>query len=474
MLKIEEELHKNYNLSMKQRFVPNTEQCHYLKWLSYYLDFCFKYSFSREDNKSLKPFIEKLKQKKQSQVQQDQAKNAVELFYSMLLSEKSHKIQASKSIPALDFKGNTKSGRPKNLSNGFKQEPNSTEYATELLLRIDQKVQEAITKQDITKISSNEISSTSQTGASWVSIFTRINDEVKLRHYSQKTLKVYRLWVQKFQSFTHSKAPSSLTTVDVKEFLTFLAVKKGVAASTQNQAFNALLFLFRNVLGKDFGKVDGVVRAKRSLYIPVVLSREEINAIFSHLEPPCRLVAKFLYGCGLRLFECLQLRLQDLNFTAGVLTVHDGKGKKDRTVPIPETIVPEIKAHIKSLKEQHQQDLRFNYSYPKAAKEFPWQWLFPAANLTQIPETNEWRRYHLHETIVQKAIKIAVNNAGICKRASAHTFRHSFASHLLQANYDIRTIQELLGHSDVKTTMIYTHTVKSITKKEAKSPLDFE
>ncbi|MBF0410900.1 MAG: integron integrase [Candidatus Riflebacteria bacterium] len=441
MRKIEEELRKNYSLLMQQRFVSETEQCHYLKWLSYYLDFCFKYSFSKDDNKSLKPFIEKLKQKKQSQAQQDQAKNAVELFYNTALSEKGHKIQASKSIPTSNFKGNAKSEKQKNAPNGFEQDSNSSEYPLELLSKINQKGEEAVTKQDITKIGFNETSATSHTGTSWVSIFTRINDEVKLRHYSQKTLKVYRLWVQKFQSFTLSKSPSSLSTVDVKEFLTFLAVKKGVAASTQNQAFNALLFLFRNVLGKDFGKVDGVVRAKRSLYIPIVLSREEIEAIFSHLEPPCRLVAKFLYGCGLRLFECLQLRLQELNFTAGVLTVHDGKGKKDRTVPIPESIVSEIKTHIKSLKELHQQDLRFNYSgvflvsnlekkYPKAAKEFPWQWLFPAANLTQIPATKEWRRYHLHETIKQKAIKRAVDNAGICKRAS-----HILFAIVLQATF---------------------------------------
>lgn len=202
-----------------------------------------------------------------------------------------------------------------------------------------------------------------------------------------------------------------------------------------------------------------------------------------HLAPPYDLVVKMLYGCGLRLLECLKMRVQCFNFDMGVLTVHDGKGQKDRTVPLPEPILPELQAQIEYLKDLHQQDLDRKYAggflvnalekkYPQAAREFVWQWFFPATNLTNIPASGEYRRYYLHETQVQKAIKAAVGKARICKRASAHTFRHSFASHLLQANFDIRTIQELLGHSDLQTTMIYTHTVKSRTIKEARSPLD--
>ena len=218
--------------------------------------------------------------------------------------------------------------------------------------------------------------------------------------------------------------------------------------------------------------------------MPVVLSRSEIDAILAQLEPPYTLVVKLLYGCGLRLFECLNLRVHCLNFDAGVLTVHDGKGQKDRTVPLPQTILPELWAQLESLKVLHQQDLDKNYAgvflihalekkYKHAAREFIWQWFFLAKELTYLEQMREYRRYHLHEKHVQKAITEAVRKARICKRASAHTFRHCFASHLLQANYDIRTIQELLGHSDLKTTMIYTHTVKSVTKKEAQSPLDF-
>ena len=199
---------------------------------------------------------------------------------------------------------------------------------------------------------------------------------------------------------------------------------------------------------------------------------------------PVDLVAKLLYGYGLRLSECLNLRVQCFNFDAGILTIHDGKGKKDRTVPIPQSLVPDLQKQLTKVASVHDADLKAKFSgtflpgqlgrkYKNAAKEFIWQWFFPAQSLTRLADTQEFRRYHIHESVIQKAIKKAVNDVRITKRATAHTFRHSFASHLLQANYDIRTIQELLGHSDLKTTMIYTHTVQSRTIKQTKSPLDF-
>jgi integron integrase len=327
-------------------------------------------------------------------------------------------------------------------------------------------------------------SSPAQTGASWVFVFDRLLSEIKIRHYSPKTLKAYQGWTRQFQAHTRSKDYHLLSEQDVIGFLSYLAVEKQVSASSQNQAFNALLFLFKQVFKKEFGELKGVPRAKRKPYIPVVLSRQEIDLIFDHLDEPVDLVAKLLYGCGLRLFECLNLRVHNFNFDAGVLTIHDGKGKKDRTVPIPKSIVPRLKQELKSVVALHEADMKAKYDgaflpdqldrkYKNAARELIWQWFFPAASLTLVPKTQEYKRYHLHETVVQKAIKQAVSRARITKRASAHTFRHSFASHLLQANYDIRTIQELLGHSDLRTTMIYTHTVQSVTLKEAKSPLDF-
>ena len=431
MIKIPEVLQKKYNLLLMNSDIALDQYTHCKKWLRYYLDFCKKYSHSYTDAKSLLLFLEKLKAKRQTVSQQSQAKKAVELYYSGI-----EKSESSSEIPV--------------------PHPGICE--------------------NIKSFDSDAIDDP------WDIAVDGIKNEIKLRHYSKKTLKAYSLWAEKLRYFTKNKLPESLTPEDVKDFLTFLAVKKKVSASSQNQAFNGLLFFFRHVLKKEFGKIEGVVRVKRKPYIPVVLSREEIDCILQNLQYPFDLAVKLLYGCGLRLFECLNLRIKDFNFDAGLLTVH-GKGKKDRTVPLPESIRNDLKAQINRVIALHDTDLKDGYSgvflpdrlekkYAGAPKELIWQWFFPARELTFISETNEYRLYHLHETHVQKAIKRAVRKSKILKRASAHTFRHSFASHLLQANYDIRTIQELLGHSDIRTTMIYTHTVKSRTIKETKSPLD--
>jgi integron integrase len=455
---------------------------HYKKWLRFYLDFCSKYRCDENKTESLADFQQKLREKGQTEMQQKQAAHAVSLYFDLLqvgaLARPSvsspalvlHEVEVSEIKIPLQY-----TARPEQQAGAVPlvpKPPNAackqSQYPQGLPLS--------------PAVASNKVQP--MTGASWVAQFTRLVEEIKVRHYSPKTLKTYRQWLRQFQAFTRSKPPESLSAADVKEFLTWLAVKKEVAASTQNQAFNALLFFYRHVLQKEFGKIDGVVRAKRRPYIPVVLSREEIEAILSHLAPPFDLVVKLLYGCGLRLFECLNLRVQCLNFDAGKITIHDGKGKKDRTVPLPTVLLSELKTQLKKVKDLHRRDMARKYAgvflvtaldkkYPNAAKEFVWQWLFPALDLTRVPDTGEYRRYYLHETQVQKAIKEAVSKTTLCKRASAHTFRHSFASHLLQANIDIRTIQELLGHSDLKTTMIYTHTVKSSTVKEAQSPLDF-
>ncbi|WP_281279296.1 integron integrase [Desulfobotulus mexicanus] len=319
----------------------------------------------------------------------------------------------------------------------------------------------------------------------WNQALLSLSNEIKVRQYSPKTLKSYTLWAEKLRYFTLHKPPEMLDVEDVKRFLTHLAVERKVAASSQNQAFNALLFFFRHVLHREFGTMEGVVRVKRKPYIPVVLSREEVWRVIENLKYPFDLIVKILYGCGLRLSECMKLRIQDLNFDAMILTIHDGKGKKDRTVPIPQKLKIELENHLHLVVEKHEKDLASGYAgvflpsaierkYPGAAKELVWQWVFPSKELTLVPDTGELRRYHLHETHVQKAIKMAVRKSKLLKRASAHTFRHTFASHLLAANVDLRTIQELLGHSDIRTTMIYTHTVISTTIKEKKSPLDFD
>jgi len=318
----------------------------------------------------------------------------------------------------------------------------------------------------------------------WKHVYAALFSIIRTRHYSRSTLKTYTTWLRHFQGFSKDKMPSALTPGDVKAFLEYLAVERRVAATTQNQAFNALLFLFRHILHKDFGDHTDTIRAKSRPYLPVVLSRQEVDAVLTHLRPPYDLVVKLLYGCGLRLFECVKLRLHNFNFDASVLTVHDGKGQKDRTVPLPQILMPELLAQVERVKALHAEDMKagcagvfldsqLEKKYPDAGRELIWQWFFPAFKPTLVPSSNEKRRYHLHESHVQKAIHTAVGRAQILKRISSHTFRHSFATHLLQANYDIRTIQTLLGHSDVRTTMIYTHCVPSRTLKELKSPLDF-
>lgn len=441
MKKISQQLLKQFDAQLITNRIPSENHNFFRKWLRYYIDFCSKYDHRPKNTESLIHFINKLREKRQSKQQQKQAYDAILIFYKMFgIHPKWHEKPSPK--------------------NRFEKEDLSIREQT-------------------VSYNKNEVVFDNN----WKYVYTGLSDEIKVRHYSPKTFKAYSIWVSKFQNFVQSKSLEELSTDDVKAFLTFLAVEQHISASSQNQAFNALLFFFRNILKKEFGRIDGVVRAKRKPYIPVVLSRQEIDFIIGKLRYPYDLIVKLLYGCGLRLSECMNIRMNNFNFDTGILTIHDGKGKKDRTLPLPETILSDLTCQVDVVKKLHRQDLKEDYSgvfmfdaierkYKNAGKEFNWQWFFPAKELTYVPETNEYRRSHLHNRHVQKAIKSAVNRVQLTKRATAHTFRHSFASHLLQANYDIRTIQELLGHSDVRTTMIYTHTVKSRTLKESKSPLD--
>ncbi|MBU4321364.1 MAG: integron integrase [Nitrospinae bacterium] len=444
---------KQFSDVLKTRSVPSSLHSFYLKWLCYYLDYCSKYGIPNSSSKSLTQFLQKLRDKKQTEAQQKQAGHAVSLYLDL---EKTLKKPASAALSAT-------TGKVEQAAISYRPE----------VLRVQPQVPTSMTRHASGPIR-----------AQWEQAISEMTTVIKTKHYSVKTLRSYGHWVWKFQTFRKTVAPASLGTEDVKAFLSWLAVSCKVSASSQNQAFNAILFFFRHVLNKDFGEIRDVVRAKRRTYIPVVLSRGEVATVIGHLYPSYSLVVKTLYGCGLRLFECIKLRVHNFNFDSGVLTIHDGKGQKDRTVPLPQAIMPELLAQLEWLKELHDRDLAAGYTgvfldhllekkYKNAPKEFTWQWFFPQKTLTRVEGTNEKRRYHLHESHVQKAIRAAVFKAKLTKRVSSHTFRHSFATHLLQANYDIRTIQTLLGHSDVRTTMIYTHCIPSRTVKEAKSPLDF-
>jgi len=302
-------------------------------------------------------------------------------------------------------------------------------------------------------------------------LFERVHSAARLRRLSPRTEKAYRGWIRRFILFHGTRHPSELSADEVTSFLSSLATDHGVSASTQNQALSALLFLYRAVLCVDLPWLDGLVRAKRPHRLPVVLSCTEVRALLDQMSGVPRLMALLLYGAGLRLLECARLRIKDLEFDAHTILVRAPKGNRDRRTILPTTVAPALRRHLEQVQRQHEVDLKngagwveipdaLDRKYPQAGREWPWQWVFPASRTYRHPATNRLRRHHLHETVLQRAVKSAVTRADIVKRATSHTLRHSFATHLLEAGYDIRTIQQLLGHKDVSTTMIYTHVLQ--------------
>lgn len=288
------------------------------------------------------------------------------------------------------------------------------------------------------------------------------------RHYSARTTESYAKWLMRFIEANKGKNPATMGGPDINVFLSRLATGENVSASTQNQALAALLFFFRTVMNNPLGDVGEVIRAKKPKRLPVVMSRQEVRAVLAALSGDKWLIASILYGTGLRLMECLELRIQDIDFAQNEIVVRNGKGGKDRRTMLPGSLKNPLQEHLIAVKAIHNKDLSEGWGrvpvpealgkkYPNAASEWPWQWVFPQERRWKDPSTGAQGRYHMDPSIVQSAVHEAIVKSGIAKRASCHTFRHSFATHLLENGYDIRTVQELLGHSDVKTTMIYTH-----------------
>jgi integron integrase len=315
-----------------------------------------------------------------------------------------------------------------------------------------------------------------------VALLRRLRETVRARHYSRRTEKAYVGWSGRFLcALPRDLRPAEADVGHVRRFLTELALSS-CSASTQNQAFSAILFLFRNVLEREMSGLDDVVRAKRPEHLPQILAPAEVTAILGHLRGVPWLMASLMYGSGLRLLECCRLRVKDVDFARGELAVHDGKGAKDRVTVLPGRLVDPLGHQIERARKLHQTDLErgsgsvalpqaFDRKNPAAARLWAWQWVFPAQRQYLDPSTGERRRHHLHESVMQRAFTDAVRASGIPKKATCHTLRHSFATHLLEDGYDIRTIQELLGHSDVSTTMIYTH-VLNRGGRGVRSPLD--
>jgi integron integrase len=403
------------------KYVP-----YYIRWLQYYLNYCLQNSLEKQNYTNIPPFQKELKEAGKAGFQLQQAAHSVILFIKMLNTQRS----------------------PKPV------------------------------------VSVNKIPTLQPVKKKWDYFILNLRNEIRLRHYSPATEKLYITFVSQFRRFVRDKEPSELSSEDIKAYLTDLATVKGVTASSQNLGFNAVLFFYRHVLKKDFGRIDGIPRARKLKNIPTVLSRVQVDLILEKLPYPYNLIVKLMYGCGLRLAEAISLRMQDIDLDNEMLIIRKGKGLKDRTVPLPKSVLPELRVHIGQIKKKHDKDVADGFSgtfllniseekYKGRAHEFSWYWLFPAPSLTVIPYTREKKRYHVHSTTLQRELREAVRKAGIPKRITPHTMRHTFATHLLQAGYDIRTIQEMLGHSDVRTTMIYTHTMTPVSLKPKMSPLDF-
>ena len=314
-------------------------------------------------------------------------------------------------------------------------------------------------------------------------LLEQLSDQIRLKQYSLRTEKTYTRWVREYILFHNKRHPREMGTVEINQFLANLVVERKVSASTQNQALSSILFLYRNVLQIDLSEAEiNFVRPKKGKRIPLVLSKNEAAQVISKISGTYQLMAQIMYGSGLRLMETLRLRVKDIDFENQYIRVYDGKGGDDRLTLLPNSIIPALRQQIIDVQALHKKDLAAGFGavsmpgalakkYPAAQKKFIWQYLFPASTLYTDPQTGATVRHHIHETALQRAVREGARASGLQKRVTPHAFRHSFATHLLEGGYDIRTVQELLGHKDVKTTMIYTH-VLNRGPKAVRSPLD--
>ncbi len=314
-------------------------------------------------------------------------------------------------------------------------------------------------------------------------LLDQYHEAIQVKQYSPRTAETYIQWVREYILYHNKRHPKEMGVNEINQFITYLVVERKIAASTQNQAISAILFLYRHVLHIQLDENLTIgFRPQRAKNIPTILAKEEVKKIIDQLQGVNKLAVQIMYGSGLRIMECLRLRIKDIDFANRQIVVHDGKGGADRVTPLPDALIDPLKRQMQTVKAIHDQDLAEGYGSvympyaiehksPNTQKELGWQYLFPAPNRSQDPQTKITRRHHFDESTIQKSVKHAAKLAKILKKVSPHTFRHSFATHLLQAGYDIRTIQELLGHKDVKTTMIYTHVLQR-GANAVKSPLD--
>lgn len=403
-----QDIAQNYQLALDKNNISEKYRFYYKRWLELYFQFCTRNTLQLPSKTSLDPFIKNLESTDHKPFQITQARHAIFIYY-MLLDE------------------NTIQLRPQS-----QPEPQAA------------------------PIPSSD---------AWKNVEERFTTEIQLRHYSNRTHEAYGFYIRKLAEFVNFKDPDSITSFDAKRFLAHMASSWKSSASSQNLAFNAFRFLFKFVLCKPYDNLEDTPRAKTRKPVPSILSREEIASLLKKIPSPYSLITKLAYGCGLRLSEVMSLRYRNINTDTMHLDVTFGKGGKSRYLPLPQSALPEIQRQLFYVSNVFKQDMAENFDgvimppeverkSPESARELAWQWFFPAQQLIHIKETNEYRRYHIHETSFQRVLKQAAKDASINRSVNPHILRHSFASHLLGEGFDIRQIQELLGHSDIRTTMI--------------------
>lgn len=422
--------------------IPSNQIQFWELWVKQYVNYCGIESIRPDDTKNVDLFLVSLKENNRKPWQIEQAQRACNVYLQLLARRNTvSKFETSGATVAITEK-------------------------KELTRTPDEKVN---------RVNSPEL---------WDRIIEKTGNVLRVKHYAENTFRHYIYWVKRFSSYCNYKDPASIHVSDVRMYLEYLAVNRNVSASHQNQAFNALLFLFRHVLGLPYEGLGSTIRAKEIKTLPEILSAEELTSLFNALQGSFKLIAQLLYGCGFRLEEGLTLRIKDLDFSRNIIILKQGKGKKDRSLPLPQALLSQLKSHIQNVRYIFDKDMKdetcsgvflpesLQNKSKQYARDWGWYWLFPARELTLVKEECCHRRYHIHETTFQRALQKAAADAQITKRVKSHMLRHTFSTDLLAAGYDIRQIQDLLGHTDVRTTMIYTHIVRP-DAKPIKSPLDF-
>lgn len=440
---------QSYRASVLKQGIPETQAKWYVTWAESFAKFQKGVPLKARSAKQVKAFLSNLENQPAIEVWQvEQAQKALRLLYVDFLKVP---WATGKTPPVNNTNEQFIFSRIQNADVLLKNEFRDTPVSKEVVIR-------------------------------YGDIIKRLRTEIRSRHYSIRTEQAYEDWVRRFVTFHNLKSPRDLGANAVKEYLEYLAEVRKVAASTQNQALNALVFLYEKVLEEPLGAMGDFTRAKRPRRLPVVLTRNEVSRLLDQMSGTYGLMAGLLYGGGLRLMECVRLRIKDVDFEQSQIVVRDGKGKKDRVTILPDRFKQALKEHLVRVKEIYEEDRKeglagvylwpaIERKYPHAAREWIWQYVFPSGNLSVDPRSKKVRRHHLHENGLQRAIKDAAKKKGLTKQMTSHALRHSFATHLLETGYDIRTVQELLGHADVSTTMIYTHVLNK-PGLAVKSPAD--